>query len=912
MKKFLKTIALAMPLLAVLLCSGPGEGRAAGQTGTGEQAARPDLTAAASTTAAPAVGIKGDAANAVIRKLPNGMTVILKKDSRFPLVSIRLFVNVGSSDETPDIAGISHVVEHMAFKGTEKYPKNAASALLQASGGTNNAWTSVDSTCYTIDLPASEWAVGLDVAGQLAFHPLFEPDALEIEKQVILSEIQLYKDDPDDVVRESLMGTAFAGTAYERPIIGFKDTVNALTSQNLKDYHARFYQPGAATLVVVGDIDPEAVSREALAIFGGLRNTESISLDKTIPLDALPAGPQVTVEQGPWKTAHIALLFPSTGEFDARSEKLGVLMGVLGGTRSSRLYRTLKYEKQLCLNIGAWNVESGRAGWIYIQAEVEPEKVRAFWEELIRELAALDLGAFTDEELGRVKLNIEDSIYLPMKTYQGLASQTAMFFRRNLTIDGIIDTVRGTDQNELHALAGEFITPVRMSAAIVMPAAGDGAAAGLPDAAWFKASLAAAWPSSGVPAKQAGVAESPATEVVDLGQGRTLVLMPDKNLPYTAVSMRLFGGDSLLSPKDQGLGVFTAMLLQRGAGSMSATQVDDFLTDRAADVDANSGLLSFSLTMSFPSRFAGDMFGYLRDCLAAPAMSEEEAARERNNLLAAIKQAEDGPTSLAWRRMSPFVFKEHPYGYLHLGEIARVAAFTAEDARSFWRKQAAMPWVVVVSGDFDREAVIGMCESLPKPSSAKPDVPAPVFGQDREMTLTLPGRAQAHYFLLFPTQGSEGEDAAGLDLLQTALTGIAGILHREYRGQMGLGYTITAFEWATRQAGLFCFYIGTDPDKLEASRMAFVRAVADLRAKPISEEDLAQAKKRMAAEYYMDAQTIDARASLASTSFILGLPLDDAWRRVEKAQKLTARDLQDLANKYFDKDKAYTITVRPE
>ena len=174
-----------------------------------------------------------------VTKLPNGLSVLILKDTRFPLVSTRLYVHAGSSYETPDQAGISHVLEHMVFKGTDSRPKSAISQEVESAGGYLNAATSYDYTVYIPDMPDRHWKLGMDVVRDMAFHPTLDPQELESEKNVIVAELQRGEDDPGSRMFKTLLADTLKGTPYDRPIIGYEKTIRALTTQNLRDYIAK-------------------------------------------------------------------------------------------------------------------------------------------------------------------------------------------------------------------------------------------------------------------------------------------------------------------------------------------------------------------------------------------------------------------------------------------------------------------------------------------------------------------------------------------------------------------------------------------------------------------------------------------------------------------------------------------------
>ncbi len=317
------------------------------------------------------------------------------------------------------------------------------------------------------------------------------------------------------------------------------------------------------------------------------------------------------------------------------------------------------------------------------------------------------------------------------------------------------------------------------------------------------------------------------------------------------------------------------------------------------------------LSMSCPTRFASDMFGLLETTLSSPSLQNTEAARVRENQIAAITSQEDKPLGLAFRRMFPFLLPGHPYGFLSAGEKTRVSQFTEKDARAFWQRQIKQPWVLTVCGSFDRKAILDAAAKLPKPAADSPTIPAPQWGTKKALSLPLPGRNQAHLLMVFPTVGLGDPDAPGLALLQNILAGQSGLLFRDLRDTQGLGYTVTAFPWITEKTGALLFYIGTSPDKLKQARKGFDAVIAGLHAAPLAEAEVNRGKKQMKGDYYRDHQTLGARASEATVMTLLHRPLDDERQTVEKAQSITPETLQALAKKYLQPEKAYIVTVQP-
>ncbi len=847
--------------------------------------------------------------------LPNGLTVMVMEDERFPLVSVRLFVHAGSGYEAPSQAGLSHLLEHMVFKSTAKRPAGQVASDIESAGGELNASTSFDSTVYRVDLPSDRWQLGLDVIGDMIFGAKFAPEELDSERQVVLSELARGKDNPDNRLFQMTQAMAWPGKAYGWPVIGFKETVSGFTAEDLRQYVREHYQPQSMLLVVTGKVKVDDVVRQATALFGDLANDRILVPPAPYAPAHGPAKPEITVEYGPWNKVRLQIAFPTAGVRGADEAGLEVLAQLLAGDETSRLYRTFKYDKKLVDDVSCSSLTLERSGLFLVSATLDAKNVAAFWQGLLAELARLKGSSFTDREIARVRLGIEDGLYQAKETLPGLAMKAGFFRFHGYDPDGeanYLRSVRLVDQKALDAIIEATLRPERMMTAVLAPKEAEGAVT----EASLAAMAAKAWPgpkeaAAQAAAKDGGAAAAP--EVVDLGGGHTLVLLPDTTLPYVAVSLAYNGGDALLAKDKQGLAELAAQSLTTGTAKLSANALEDFLADRAANLSAASGRDSFSVAAKFPSRFQKDLYGLMADVLLTPAFLKAEVEREVADQLAAIKDKEDQPMALAFRKLFPFLFSDTAYAYTRLGDPATVKAFTAKDVAGFWADQRAMPWVLAVCGDFDATAVRALADKLAKAAGpAKPFAfPTPQWGAKREDAVSLAGRNQSHLFLVFPVPGLTSPDTPGLELVNEVLAGQSGLLFSRLRDGESLGYSVTSFLWQSDTAGFLAFYIGTSPDKDAAALEGFKRVAGDLRQTALPDELMLRAKNAMTGDYYRERQALAARSDEAAKALSLGLPLEHDRQVVEAAQTLSPEALRDLAAKYLRPEAAYVFKVEP-
>ena len=842
-------------------------------------------------------------------RLKNGLTVYIIRDSRFPLVCTRLYVGTGSANETAEQAGISHVLEHMVFKGTEKRPKGQVAQDVEYMGGYLNAATSFDKTWYITDMPAKHWKTGMDVVKDMAFHPALDPAELEAEKDVIVSELKGGDDTPTRRLFEDLQVAGLAHTVYGRPIIGFEKTIRAVTADDLRAYIRTWYQPQNMMLLVAGDIDPKAVLAHAEELFGDLKNDAALPEPAPVQLEGAAGGPRVEVTYGPWNKVYLGIALPAPALGDQRSIDLDVLAYALGGDGTSQFYRKYRYEKQLVDSISVGNMSLDRAGLFYMVAQLDADKVEPFWQEFTRDLATLDAGKIAPDVIERARFNYEDGMDRAGETLDGLTSWKA-------TVQFELGGPQG-EANVRHALAAVdsarlrqaqdlWLRPDQVRVRVLAPEK-----AQLPD---LDAILQRNWPAPAVERQKAAAAEEKVgkREIVDLGQGRTVILQPDRTIPYVSLEILRPGGNALLKPADQGLAQLTAATLTDGCGTRDLDAMERVVAERAASLSASAGVQSFTVSLTGPARFNADYFALLGDLLHKPTFAEKDVRRQADTLKAALVRRQDNPMSFMGSKVNGFLFPGgQPYGFDGLGTAENQDRFGPKDVQAFWKQQNAQPWILSVAGDFDREKVLAFARSLPVPTASAVDVPQPAWGADKRLPLSLPGRQQAHLLLAFHAVPLDHPDAPALMLLESVLSGQSGLLFNKLRDEQGLGYTVTAFYRSLPEAGFMAFYIGTTPRNLDVARQGFSGIIKDIKTDLLPAELLAKGLNRMEGSYYRGRQSLGARADEAASERLLGQPQDFQKHLLEKAAKVTPEQLRDVARKYLLVDNMYEVTLLP-
>ncbi len=379
-----------------------------------------------------------------VEKLGNGLTVGTVEDRRSPVVAVALAYRAGARDEVSDHAGVAHFLEHMMFKGSPGYGPGEIDRMTRVLGGSNNAFTSHDATVYHFTFASDRWRQALEIEADRMASLNLDPVEVDSERRVILEELAMYESDPWDALELRVASDFFGAHPYGRPVLGTRESLQAVDGGVLEAFHRRWYQPANATLVVVGDVGSE-VSEMVAECFGTLSG--DAPQRPTMPA-AAPPNQLLRVERRQGEVARMVLALPGPGTSEPEHALAMLLMTVLGSGRSSRLYRHLVDEGQLCSWVTTELFDTVTTGALVFALElvpgVEPQRVE---EELLALVDELGREGPSAEELARAqRILLADWIFGHERVTQlsfAMASALAFFdaehpqryLRRLLTAD---------------------------------------------------------------------------------------------------------------------------------------------------------------------------------------------------------------------------------------------------------------------------------------------------------------------------------------------------------------------------------------------------------------------------------------------------------------------------------------------
>ena len=342
--------------------------------------------------------------------LPNGLRIITEEMPSLRSVALGCWLDTGSRDENPNEAGVSHFLEHLLFKGSEKLSAREVSDTFDAIGAESNAFTSKEYTCFWARLLDQDLATGLDVLSEILQRPAFRPHEIDAERQVVIEEINMYEDDPNDVTFENFTRAVFAEHDLEEPVLGSRESIRAMTRDDIDAYWKRRYGAGSMVVAAAGSVDHGAFVDLVSQRFGEWSG-EAVDHD----LAPAESSPRVNVTRRDTEQAHIVLGGPGINRDDERRWALEVLNHVMGSGMSSRLFREVREERGLAYSIygfklayadnGAWGVYVGTTP---SQTDTALGIIRA---ELVK---AVEEG-ITPEELERAKGSMRGGLALALE-----------------------------------------------------------------------------------------------------------------------------------------------------------------------------------------------------------------------------------------------------------------------------------------------------------------------------------------------------------------------------------------------------------------------------------------------------------------------------------------------------------------
>lgn len=396
--------------------------------------------------------------------LPNGLRIVTETLPGVRSVSFGIWVGIGSRDETPRLAGASHFLEHLLFKGTKRRTAWDISAQIEAVGGDTNAFTAKEYTCYYVRVLDSDLPLAVDVTCDMLTSSLVTAPDLEVERQVILEEIAMHDDEPSDVVHDLFTTALYGDHPLGRPVIGTAESITAMKRDQVAGFYRRRYTPPQLVVAAAGNLDHDEVVRLVSAAFEG--HPDHAPAPPRRGASVQPLRPALAVRAKETEQAHLVLGVPALDRHDGRRFALGVLDQALGGGMSSRLFQEIREQRGLAYSVYSYDTQYADAGVFGVYAGCAPRRVPEVLDLIQVELAKVAADGLTDEEVRRGKGMLRGGSVLGLEdTYSRMSriGKAELVYGDNLTIDEVLARIEAVTPDDVRALAAElFAAPLSL------------------------------------------------------------------------------------------------------------------------------------------------------------------------------------------------------------------------------------------------------------------------------------------------------------------------------------------------------------------------------------------------------------------------------------------------------------------
>ena len=874
-------------------------------------------------------------------KLANGLHVILHEDHSTPIVGVNLWYHVGSKNESPGKTGYAHLFEHMMFQGSKNYDDDYFKPIQEA-GGTLNGSTNSDRTNYFEVVPSNflELALFMEADRMGGLLEVLNEVKLANQRDVVKNEKrQNYDNQPYGLIGAKINETLYpANHPYHWLTIGSLDDLTAASREDIAAFFRTYYTPRNASLSIAGDFNPAEARRLVEKHFGNIPGGPAVTRPH-------PAQPRLTeskeiVMQDRVQFPRLYLVWPTMPAYDKDEPATDVLANILGGGKSSRLYKSLVYEGQMAQDdLFANNNGQEIAGRFQIVATARPGHTLEELERAIDvEIEKIKKEGVTQEEVDRSYNATEAGFIFGMQTVAGKNDQLnrySTFVGKPGYFQEDLARYRRVTPDDVKRAANTYLVEHRLKATVLprerenrssesraaetaqRPAASTENPS-TPQSAAVKHTTGESnnWK---LPAAKADPKFTlPGIQRRQLSNGLEVVIVEHHELPLVTMNLVVKSGSAADPQKRAGLASLTADLLDEGTKRRSALEISNSLTDIGARLGTSADWDSSSVNLATLTRHLDKALDIYADVVTNPAFNEDEIKRSRARRLNNVKRQRDNANAIANIVYASILYgRNHPYGHPATGDEDSLTAISSNDVQSFYKNfYRPNNSTLIVVGDVKAATI------LPKLERAfagwnKGEVPAVEIPMAQERTqggiyiVDRPGSAQSVISIGQIGVARSTPDYYPLLVLNTMLGGqFVSRVNLNLREDKGYTYGArTNFDYR-RGAGPFAATAGVVTKNTRESVAEFMKELRGVRGEiPITEKELEFSKQAIIRGFPRGFETPNQMASRLSDVVLYDLPDNYFNSYIEKVRAVTLDDVQRVANRYLDPSRMVILVV---
>jgi zinc protease len=864
--------------------------------------------------------------------LPNGLTVILVEDHKLPTIAINMWYHVGPANEEPGLTGFAHLFEHMMFAATKHVPRGTGDKLFEAAGATDsNGSTSFDRTNYFDTVPSNQLELALwrhsDRMGYLL--DVLDQKALTNQQDVVRNERrQRTENRPYGIVQEELFHQIFPKThPYYATIIGSHADIQNAKLTDIKDFFTRYYGPNNASMVIAGDIDKVKTRALVAKYFGSFKRGPDVAKPHAVTPPITEERRAVVEDRVELPRVFMGWLTPKAYAPD--DAPLGVAGLILGGGKTSRLYKSLVYDKQIAQDVSAGQDSNGLTSMFTIDVTARPGHTAQEIEAAIdAELQTLRTDGPTDAEVERAKNTIETGTLTAFEKIggRGLADQLNAYnyyvgdpgylakdLERYRTVTAadvkrVINAELGKNARAVvHGVPGTQVLAAEVPPPKEPPAATGEVTSINADQLWRNA----------VPKGEVlRPFTLPKGQQFTLPNGLTVIHYYNPALPIVSAQLVVKSGANANPIDKSGLASFTAQMLEEGTDSRNAVQIAEQVAQLGAFLNTSSSAESsnasaLSLTANFDKTL-----DLLADVVQHPAFPAAEIERQRASNIGDLSRQRENPQAIAAKVMQSSIYGDkHPFGYNTLGTESAIKSITRDDLQGYW-KHYYLPnnAALIVSGDIKQKdlkklvtAKFGAWKKgeVTQPPAAKIDTTAAHL-----VIIDKPGAPQTAVRIATLGPDRKSADYEALQVMNAALGGLfTSRLNTNIREDKGYSYGVGSGFSYRRTGGLFTIGSSVRTDVTGPAVSEMFKEVRGMLDKPMEQAELNKARNSQMLSLPGQFDTNNSISASMANIFIYDLGLGYYSGLPKRFAGVTGEAAQAAAKRYLTPENMIVISV---
>lgn len=860
--------------------------------------------------------------------LKNGLTVLIREQEAVPLVSINTYVKAGYFDEDDRLSGISHVIEHMFFKGTAKRPVGEIARETHALGGYLNAYTYYDRTVYNTEVPAENFKRALDIQADALWNSTYDPDELKREIEVVLQENNRKLDNPEAVASEKLYATAFQQHRMRRWRIGTPEGLRALTRDDVVAYVKKYYRPSNVILSIAGRLDIEDTIVEVVKLYGGIADD-----GEAIERDQGPSEPEQTAvryasQSGPVEQNHIALGFHAPGILTDDARALEVLASVLSDGRASILGQYLRDEKEL-ITSGSAELRAFR-DLGFLEIDFETAKPLEAQVGALAELENIKKYGVGKEQLARAKALIAQRHYHDIETLTGMAEDLAYFealgdWKKSMSKLGAIQKVSSDD---VVRVAKKYLAFENLSAFEYFP---ESATRKFSGADYAQAVL----DKVGTATEQRSLQELPVTAEIPVAddsiahdlvkpiekrsilRGPNVYIVEDRRLPLVSFGLFFPGGRLYESANNSGITELMLRSAIRGTKRFNSEDIARRLENAGARIQVVNEPDFFGYVLDGLSGKMDQALEILMDVLQQPAFDDDEIAKEKVLQLARIKNVRENNYSYPISLFMKTLFGDYPYARPSIGTEVSVAAITKEDLQAWFKtnERQLVPTIFIIGDTQGTGLVAPLADALTNEDLHDRDMaalPAPAAKFESKETVEPASRQQTALVYGFLGTTRSGNDRYALTVLENIVSGLGGRFFDAIREKQGLAYTVRTENAFFSKSGAIYTYVAFSPENEAKVKESLTKEIDRLRKDGVTGDELKKGIAYSVGEHEIGLQTRTSTVLEYARAVYGGEGIEGVSNYARFVRGVTAEQVKKAAETYLNPQAEAVVVVRGE